>query len=206
MVRKNTSVTESSETNQTPKIQKTKAKNMQPEQQFKRSFTPLLSKKDGSARLTFAGYKHSIAQKTDRPYLKIVFTCLDITRENPTNIGVLSAYRYNETNVLGKLLAAMGYKASELEEVILDEDDEFGYVVNQDLSTIYNFLDSQKGLVFKGEMTKGENNFYRIEVSTLEVLLDKDGSQKRDYAAQEGLSEKDITVDLEVDGGDDEKK
>ena len=208
MVRKNSASTHPSNTNtntnQIPKTQKSRI--MQPEQQFKRSFTPLTSKKDGSARLTFAGYKHSVTKDGERPYFSLIFTCLDITRENPANISVLSAYKYNETNVLGKLLAAMGYTSSEQEETILDEEDEFGYVVNEDLSTIYDFLDSQKGLVFKGQMSKGDSNLYRIEVSTLEAILKKDGTQERDYDSQEGLSEKDITVDLEADGGDDENK
>ena len=204
MVRKNASPTQIANTEELPKIQKSKT--MQPEQQFKRSFTPLTSKKDGAARLTFAGYKHSVTKDGERSYFSLIFTCLDITRENPANISVLSAYKYNETNVLGKLLAAMGYTPSEQEEIILDNEDEFGYVVNEDLSTIYDFLDSQKGLVFKGQMSKGDRNLYRIEVSTLQAILDKDGKQKRDYDAQEGLSEKDITVDLEADGGDDENK
>ncbi len=181
-----------------------KAKNMQPEQTFKRSFTPLVSKKDGSARLTFAGYKHSVTKDGERPFFSIVFSSMDVTRENPANISVLSAYRYNETNVLGKLLTAMGYTVGKREEEIIDPDDEFGYVVKEDLSTIYDFLDTQKGLVFKGEMTQGERNLYRIEVDSLKPLMGKDGNQQRDYDALEGLSQTEIAIDLEADGGDNE--
>jgi len=188
----------------TANITKTKKANMQPEQIFKRSFAPLTSKKDGTARLTFAGYKHSVTKDGDRPYFSLVFSCMDITRENPANISVLSAYRYSETNVLGKLLTAMGYTMPKQEEEILDVDDEFGYVVKSDLSTIYDFLDSQKGLVFKGAMTQGERNLYRIEVETLQPLMGKEGVQLRDYDSQEGLSENEIAIDLQADGGDDE--
>ncbi len=180
-----------------------KVKTMQSEQMFKRSFTPLTSKKDGTARLTFAGYQHSVTKNGERPFLKIVFSCMDVSRENPANISVLSSYRYSELNLLGRLLKTMGYTAPNQEETILDVDDEFGYVVNQDLSGIYDFLDSQKGLVFKGLMTQGETNLYRIEIETLQPLLRADGKQLRDYTADEGLSEKEITIDLEADGGDD---
>jgi hypothetical protein len=201
-------VRKSNQSNNQPPIQTTeqpkKTKNVQPEQTFKRSFTPLTSKKDGTVRLTFAGYKHSVTKDGERPFFSLVFSCMDITRENPANISVLSAYRYNETNVLGKLLAAMGYNVGEKEEEVIDADDEFGYVVKEDLSTIYDFLDSQKGLVFKGEMTQGERNLYRIEVDTLQPLLGKDGSQQRDYASDEGLSQTEIAIDLEADGGDNE--
>ena len=183
--------------------QTNKAKDMQPEQTFKRSFAPLTSKKDGSVRLTFAGYKHSVTKDGERPFFSIIFSCMDVTRENPANISVLLAYRYSETNVLGKLLKALGYLSDDQTETILDNEDEFGYVVNNDLSDIYDFLDNKRGLVFKGMMSQDERNLYRIKVDTLEPKLGKDGKQERDYAADEGLSEKEIAIDLEVDGGDD---
>jgi hypothetical protein len=185
-------------------LNNTTKKTIQAEQIFKRSFTPLTSKKDGTARLTFAGYKHSVTKDGERPYFNIVFSCMDVSRENPANISVFSSYRYNETNVLGKLLKAMGYTTPNQKEEILDDDDEFGYVVKSDLSTIYDFLDSQKGLVFKGKMTQGERNLYRIEVDTLQPLMSKDGNQQRDYTSVEGMSEKNITIDLQADGGDDD--
>lgn len=184
--------------------QSTKTKTMQLEQQFKLSFAPLTSKKDGTVRLTFAGYKHSVTKDGERPFFSIVFSCMDVTRENPANISVLSSYRYSESNVLGRLLAAMGYAAPNQEEIVLDSDDEFGYAIKSDLSDIYDFLDTQKGLVFKGSMTQGERNLYRIEVDTLQPLLGKDGNQQRDYTADEGLSENEIPIDLEADGGDDD--
>jgi hypothetical protein len=192
------SVQANNQTTEQPK----KAKNMQPEQTFKRSFAPLTSKKDGTARLTFAGYKHSVTKDGDRPFFSLIFSCMDVTRENPANISVFSSYRYSETNVLGKLLKAMGYTSADQEEEILDKDDEFGYVVKSDLDTIYDFLDSKKGLVFKGEMTHNESNLYRIEVDTLQPLMGKDGIQLRDYTADEGLSETEIAIDIEADGGD----
>jgi hypothetical protein len=202
-VKKKTETANTANTTVNNKVNTTK-KTMQPEQTFKRSFTPLTSKKDGTARLTFAGYKHSVTKDGDRPFFSLVFSCMDITRENPANISVLSAYRYSETNVLGKLLKSLGYVAGDQKETVLDEDDEFGYVVHDDLNDIYDFLDSQKGLVFKGEMTQGERNLYRIEVDTLQPLMGKDGNQKRDYTADEGLSQTEIAIDLEADGGDNE--
>ena len=86
----------------TQKTNNTKSsKPMQPEQQFKRRFTPLTSKKDGTARLTFAGYQHDMSNKNETPYLRIVFSAMDITRKNPANIAILSSYRYSVTNLLG---------------------------------------------------------------------------------------------------------
>jgi hypothetical protein len=185
-------------------VNTTTKKTMQPEQTFKRSFTPLTSKKDGTARLTFAGYKHSVTKDGERPFFSLVFSCMDVTRENPANISVLSAYRYSETNVLGKLLKVLGYVTGDQTETILDEDDEFGYVVSDDLNDIYDFLDSKRGLVFKGAMTQGERNLYRIEVDTLQPLLEKNGNQQRDYDSDESLSQTEIAIDLEADGGDNE--
>ncbi|MBW4635960.1 MAG: hypothetical protein KME30_29985 [Iphinoe sp. HA4291-MV1] len=201
MPRKNTQNSFPYPTTEQPK----KAKVMQSEQTFKRSFAPLTSKKDGTARLTFAGYKHSITKNgRERPFFSIIFSCMDVTRESPANISVLSPYRYSESNILGKLLKALGYVGGNQTETILDENDEFGYVVRQDLSRIYDFLDTKRGLVFKGVMILGERNLYRIEVETLEPLAGKDGKQQRDYTADEGLSEKEIAIDLEADGGDNE--
>ena len=200
MARKSNSSSESSFTQST---QTTKHKTMQPEQLFKKAFTPKTSKKDGSARLTFAAYKHSVTKDGVRPYFSIIFSCADITGENPANISVLSSYRVSETNVLGRLLKVLGYTASEKIETITDPDDEFGYTVEENLDDIYDFLDSKRGLVFKGILTKGERSLYRIEVDELKPLLGKDGTQLRDYAAAEGLSGNETTIDLQADGGDD---
>ena len=63
-------------------------------------------------------------------------------------------------------------------------------------------MDSIKGLVFKGELTKGENNLYRLEVETLEPLMGKDDKQLSDYDASEGLADDQLSVDINVDGGD----
>ncbi|MGB3758695.1 MAG: hypothetical protein WBA07_20320 [Rivularia sp. (in: cyanobacteria)] len=175
---------------------------MQPEQQFKRSFTPLTSKKDGTARLTFAGYTHSLTEKDEKPYLRIVFSAMDVTRKNPANIAILSSYRYSETNLLGRFLTQLGWNKPEDVETVLDADDEFGYTIDTDLTSIYEFMDSIKGLVFKGELTKQENNLYRLEVETLEPLKSKDGNQLSDYDPSEGLSHEQISVDMDAEGGD----
>ena len=177
-------------------------KPMQPEQQFKRSFTPLTSKKDGTARLTFAGYVHDMAKNTDKPYLRIVFSAMDITRKNPANIAILSSYRYSETNLLGRFLNQLGWEKPEDVETVLDADDEFGYSVETELNSIYEFMDSIKGQVFKGELVKNDKNLYSLQVETLEPLIGKNGKQLSDYDSSEGLSHDQITVDADVEGGD----
>lgn len=157
------------------------------EHNIKRSFQPLLSKKDGSARLTFAGYQHSIS-RTDQPFLKLVFNCMDVTHENPANIAILASYRLSERNKLGRTLKVMGFTLSEVEYEIVDEDDEFGYraVSENFTSEIYEFLGSKKGLVFKAQLEQIENSgLYRIDIESIIPLM-KNGEQVRDYQSDEG--------------------
>ncbi|MGI8501133.1 MAG: hypothetical protein ACR2LR_08325 [Hassallia sp.] len=173
----------------------------QSEQQFKRAFEPLTSRKDGKSQLTYAGYQHSI-NKSGGAFLKIVFTVLDVTGENPANISVLSSYRYSDKNVLGRLLKMMGYK-HQVELIVTDADDEFGHAIKEDLNNIYDFLDEHKGLIFKGFCrVPQDDNFYRIDVDSIEPCLDKKGTHKRAYEAIEGLSNESLTIDFEAKGGD----
>lgn len=154
---------------------------------IKRSFQPLVSKKDGSARLTFAGYQHSMSREQN-PFLKIIFNCMDITHENPANIAILASYRLSEKNKLGKTLMSMGFTISDVEFEILDKNDEFGYrAIPENFTTqIYDFLDEQRGLVFKGKLEQlEENGLYRIDIESLTPLM-KNGEQVRDYQSDEG--------------------
>ncbi|MCV3214525.1 hypothetical protein OGM63_13550 [Plectonema radiosum NIES-515] len=177
------------------------SKTMQPEQEFKRAFEPLTSRKDGKAQLTYAGYQHSI-NKNGGAFLKIVFSVLDVTGKNPANITVLSSYRYSDKNVLGRLLTLMGY-SHQSKIVIADADDEFGHIVEENLETIYDFLDEQKGLVFKAFCTVSESDtFYRIDVSSIEACLDKNGKHKRAYEASEGIGNESLSIDIDAQGGD----
>lgn len=171
------------------------------EQQFKRAFEPLTSRKDGKSQLTYAGYQHSI-NKSGSAFLKIVFSVLDVTGENPANVSVLSSYRYSGKNVLGRLLKMMGYE-HQFEQIVTDADDEFGHVVKEDLSGIYDFLDKHKGLIFKGFCrVPQDDTYYRIEVDSIEPYLDKKGKHKRAYEASEGLSNENLIIDIEAKGGD----
>lgn len=174
----------------------------QPEQEFKRAFEPLTSRKDGKSQLTYAGYQHSIS-KAEKPFLKIIFSVLDVTGKSSQNISVLSSYRYSAKNVLGRLLKMMGYEHQSSIQII-DEDDEFGHVIDENLGDIYDFLDEQKGLIFKGFCrVPQDDNFYRIEVDSIEVFLDKTGNHKRAYEAGEGISNENLNIDIQAKGGDD---
>jgi len=178
----------------------------QPEQNFQRSFEPLTSRKDGKAQLTFSGYKHTVRNDGNGAFLQIVFSVMDITQKNPANICINSNYKYSEGNLLGRLLKLMGYDHQK-NIIVTDENDEFGYTINEDLNLIYVFLESQKGLMFKGFCNLEENNkgqwWYRIKVDSLEPLMDKIGTQKRAYDASEGLSENELNIDIVARGGDD---
>jgi len=181
--------------------QKTK-KPMLSEQEFKRSFQPLTSRVDGKAQLTYAGYQHSV-NNNGGAFLKIIFSVLDVTGKNPQNLSVLASYKYSETNVLGRLLKTMGYE-HQVNQVVIDEDDEFGHTIDENLDTIYDFLDEQKGLIFKAFCLMPEgNNFYRIDVDSIVPLLDKLGNHKRAYDASEGVSNDKLTIDIDASGGDD---
>ncbi len=157
------------------------------EHNIKRSFQPLVSKKDGSARLTFAGYQHSMS-RDEKAFLKLIFNCMDITHENPANIAILASYRLSKMNKLGRTLMTMGFTISDVEFETLDEDDEFGYrAISENFTTqIYDFLNEQRGLVFKGKLEQLEGTgLYRIDIESLTPLM-KDGKQVRDYQSDEG--------------------
>jgi len=172
------------------------------EQQFQRAFEPLTSRKDGKAQLTYAGYQHSI-NKSGGAFLKILFSVLDVTGKNPANISVLSSYRYSDKNVLGRLLKVMGYDHQSKVIVIDADDDEFGHVIQENLEEIYDFLDDQKGLIFKGFCKVPDSDtFYRIDVASIEPFLDKSGKQKRAHDASEGVANENLVIDIDAKGGD----
>ena len=82
----------------------------------------------------------------------------------------------------------MGWEKPEDVETVLDADDEFGYSVETELNSIYEFMDSIKGQVFKGELVKNDKNLYSLQVETLEPLIGKNGKQLSDYDSSQGLS------------------
>lgn len=174
--------------------------NLLPEQQFKRAFQPLTSRIDGKAQLTYMGYQHGIS-KNDTGFLKIIFSVPDVIRENPAvNISVATSYKISENNLLGRLLKLMGF-THEVKEVVHDPDDEFGYSLTHESLTekIYEFLDTQKGLMFKGFCRVPEKDtFYRIEVDSLVPLLDKTSNHKRAFDATEGIDNDYLSIDLEA--------
>jgi hypothetical protein len=176
---------------------------------FTRSFAPLLSKKDGSARLTYAGYLHDKNKKTLEPYIKLIFTCRDVTHKNPVNISILSNYKIskivNDTTKMNKItrsMLAMGYKFPDAQNIIIDEEDEeFGYAIIDDedgfTTGIYDFLKDMRGLVYKGKLDQDDKGFYRIQIESLKPLLDKAGKQLRDYEANEAISADELEIDID---------
>jgi hypothetical protein len=176
---------------------------------FTRSFAPLLSKKDGSARLTYAGYKHDCRKDGTNPYIKLIFTCRDVTHKNPANISILSNYKISKIvddstkmNKITRSMLAMGYQFPEAQNVIIDEEDEeFGYAIIDDedgfTASIYDFLKDMKGLVYKGKLDQDEKGFYRIQIESLKPLLDKTGKQLRDYEANEAISADELEIDID---------
>lgn len=209
----------------TSKVRNTKAtfktgKNKQAESLMKRSFEPLFSPKDGKARLTFCGVEHSIIEwsdngkKREKPVMKLVFSCFDVTHETPANIAITCEYRLSEKNRLGQILTVMGYEFKK-ETINVDKDDEFGTrVKHTDPSEIFDFLRSQCGLVFKGNLTvairknkTGERverpGLWDIDYKTLEPKLLKTGEQERDMLASdvsdEDFENPDIAMESESD-------
>lgn len=191
-------------TNTRNKVKNTKAtyntgKNESAESLMKRSFEPLLSPKDGKARLTFCGVQHSIIEWTDKttgrhidkPVMKLAFSCLDTTHEAPVTIGITCDYRLSEKNRLGQVLGIMGYNFQDDKQVI-DEDDEYGIQTKQvNPGEVFDFLRGQCGLVFKGNLKPVEkinkktgerydSSLWDIDYTTLERKFLKTGEQERD--------------------------
>jgi hypothetical protein len=173
-------------------------KNQIAEKLIKQAFTPLLSPKDGKARLTFCGVQHSILEWEERgkhvekEVMKLAFSCLDESHENPQVLAVTCDYRLSENNKLGKILSIMGFDF-ESKKVLVDEDDEFGMkTIHTDSQEVFDFLREQCGLVFKGSLkpamkknkATGEKyeakGLYDIAYQTLEPKLLKSGEQERD--------------------------
>ncbi len=184
-----------------PRTKKNQSIVTQPEQRISRSFQPLLSRKDGSTRLTFAGYQHSITKDEERAFFKLIFSCLDVTRKNSVNMAILTNYKLGE-NKLSRTLKKIGFSIPELEIEVIDEEDEFGYqAIETDLTTqVYDYLDNHRGLVYKAQLDHDvdENNsktgLFRINIDSLIPLI-KNGEQVKDYPPEEG--ENNVEIDFE---------
>jgi hypothetical protein len=174
---------------------------------FKRSFAPLLSRKDGSARLTYAGYLHDCS-KEKRPFLKLIFSCRDVTHKNPANISILCPYRISanltdpsKMNDITQSLLALGYQFPKDDFIELTDEDEFGHGIEEDevgfTAEIYDFLKNMRGLVYKGQLGQDDKGFYEIKIESLKPLLGKDGEQLRDYAADDAVDADDIDIDFD---------
>ena len=187
------------------------------ELQLKRSFEPLLSPKDNKARLTFVAYQHSVLEwkkdglKITKPVLKLVFSVLDKTHDNPANIAITCDYRYNLNNRLGTTLNLMGFEVVEKVEIV-DEDDEFGAKLTAlDSQSLFEFLRQSAGLVYKASLRTvqrkdkltGEKieakGLWEIDFTSIEPFLVK-GEHKRDTDADElGSAIETAKIDYDVD-------
>lgn len=196
-------------------------KNETAEALMKRSFEPLFSPKDNKARLTFCGVEHSIIEwtkegkKYEKPVMKLAFSCLDSTHENPQVLAVTCDYRLSEKNRLGQILTIMGYQFKN-ETVVVDADDEFGaQTKHTNPSEIFDFLRNQCGLVFKANLTvatrknktTGEyvprSGLWDIDYSTLEPKLNKGGVQERDMMASDVTDEDFVNPDIDMESESD---
>ena len=196
-------------------------KNESAESLMKLSFEPLFSPKDGKARLTFCGVQHSVIEWTDnmgkrkdKPVMKLAFSCLDTTHEYPATIGITCEYRLSEKNRLGQILTMMGYSFQKDKQVI-DEDDEYGTQIKPiNPSEIFDFLRTQCGLVFKGNLKSvvrvnkktGEqyqSSLWDIDHTTLEPKFLKTGERERDMMSgdisDEDFQNPEITMASESD-------
>lgn len=193
----------------TSKVQNRKAsfkngKNEKAESLIRYSFEPLFSPRDGKARLTFCGLEHSYnnekkkvngrVETTQVPKLVIVFSCLDVTHDNPQNIGIRINYNLSKTNALGRFLALLGYKTKVISETVDAEDDYGEKIKRPDPREIFDFLRDKCGLVFKAEMERAigmnrkgetyEKSLWNILTNTIEPMM-KNGEQVRDMLASD---------------------
>jgi hypothetical protein len=104
-------------------------------------------------------------------------------------------------NKITQSMLVMGYQFPESKIVTIDEEDEeFGYAeIDNDgfTESIYDFLKSMRGLVFKGQLEQDEKGFYRIKIESLKPLTDKSGKQLRDYEADEALPGDELEIDID---------
>ena len=144
--------------------------------QLKTSFQPAQNK-EGSSKLTFQGYEHSVSKDGENGFMKLVFSVMDVTGKNPENIPVLVNYKVSAENKVGKILNAMGI---EVKEIALEEDEDGFMMATEDVdySYIYKALDEKGGLVYLAVLTQMEDKpgLYRIDIDTLKPML-KDGNQ-----------------------------
>jgi hypothetical protein len=190
-------------------------KNVQAESLMKRAFEPLFSPKDSKVRLTFCGVEHSIIEwtkegkKHEKPVMKLAFSCLDSTHENPQVLAVTCDYRLSTNNRLGQVLTIMGFNFADEVEII-DDEDEFGVKAKQTNPTeIFDFLRGQCGLVFKAGLetasrknkTTGEKykayGLWEIDYKTLEPML-KNGVQVRDMMASDVTDEDFVNPEIDM--------
>ena len=197
----------------TSKVQKSKVtfkngKNVVSESLIRHSFEPLFSPKDGKARLTFCGLEHSFNNEKEMvdgkletkqvPRLVIVFSCLDVTHDDPKNIAIRVRYNLSKTNTLGRFLALLGYENKVTSEIV-DAESEYGTKIKRtDPREIFDFLRDKCGLVFKAEMEKAqgvnrkgktyEKSLWNILIDTIEPMM-KDNQQVRDMLASDVTDE-----------------
>ena len=189
-------------------------KNQVAESLLKEAFKPLISTKDGKARLTFIGAKHSMIQlknKGEKPVIILVFSCLDTTHKNPANIQITADYRYSETNVLGRLMTIMGFTKPANSVTVIDPEDEFGTVeesINSDM--VFDFLRSKCGSVWKAELEsimKRDNDgnktlksgLWTIKIDSLEPYI-TEGNQVYDQQEESAFDDVEIENTHDIQG------
>jgi len=151
--------------------------------QLATNFKPAVSKVDGSSQLTFLGYEHSMSKDGDSGFIKLVFSVMDTTRNNPENIPILVSYRVSEDNKFGRVLNSMGCQMKAPEYDTEAVEDEYGLPeLATDYSYVYDYLDTHGGYVYRAILTTVDDKpgLYRIDINSLKPQMKDDEQVKVD--------------------------
>jgi len=162
---------------------------------FQIAFTPATNSK-GQVKLTFDGHElyTKEADITDKvtgevtkeevEYLKLKFTCMDITRKNPKQMNIIGKPIIGEGTRIGQALTAMGFSlvptdVSEDEDGFASvegesDDDDFSISdVSDPSEAIESFLQASVGKSYVAKLKKTDKGFWDIEPTTLEAFVSK---------------------------------
>lgn len=163
---------------------------------FQIAFTPATNSK-GQVKLTFDGHEFytketEVTDKTTGEitketieYIKLKFTCMDITRKNPRQMNIIGKPVVGDSTRIGVTLSAMGFVlgGSEVTEdddgfsnvEVEADDDDFAVTSADDDSNaaVEEFLNGSKGKHYVAKLKKNDKGFWDIDVNTIETFVSK---------------------------------
>ena len=155
--------------------------NLQVVKMFTTKFQPALNKA-GLSKLTFIGTDVLEGEKDRKLWsmFKFRFLCMGKFHGSDQEITLSTGFQYEENNLLGRTLSAMGFKIPN-PNTVLDNDgfevvkpenlDDDGFeVIKAPKLDVMEFLDTKIDSVYVAKLSKNQKNFWQIDVNTLKPL------------------------------------